>query len=55
MTDNDKKLIETAKNLDCIDWGCVSSLIEKADTVEAKSILKGIEVRLYHQEEGRNI
>ena len=48
---SDKELIEEADRLDPIDWGCVSKLIKKADSEEAKNVLRRIRNTLYHREE----
>ena len=51
MTDNDKQLIKNANHLYCVDWYLADKMVEKADTVEAKTELQNIAKRLYHKEE----
>lgn len=51
MTDIDKELIDQANGISYIDWFCIESLIEKAESKEAKDRLNCLMVLKYHQEE----
>lgn len=51
MTENDKQLIKNANHLYCVDWYLADKMVEKADTVEAKTELQNIAKRLHHKEE----
>jgi len=51
MTENDKKLIEKAEHLWCVDWYLADKMAEMADAPETKEKLKDIAKRLYHKEE----
>ena len=51
LTTNDRKLIETALNLPCIEWDKVDNLIKRADTNECRERLRNIRSELYHREE----
>lgn len=51
MTENDKKLIEKAEHLWCVDWYLADKMVEKADAPETKDRLKNIAKRLHHKEE----
>lgn len=44
MTENDKKLIEQARTMNCISYMDIYDLIEKADTEEAKSQLHSMQI-----------
>lgn len=51
MTKKDKKLIKKANECCAVQWFKVEKMMEEAETEEAKSILKSISSKLYHQEE----
>ncbi len=51
MTENDKKLIEKALELDCIDWAVAGVYAKHAESPEAKEQLRKIESVLYRTEE----
>lgn len=51
MSEDDKKLIETAKKLNSSQWGVCSELESKASSKEAKEMIKRIAIRLYHIDE----
>lgn len=51
MTDNDKKLIEQARECSPQEWGKVADMEDRADTCEARLELKSIRCALYHREE----
>lgn len=51
MSEKDKLLIDKANKIICFEWGKIDILIEQAESLEAKEILRGIQNRLYHLEE----
>lgn len=51
MSENDKRLIEQARDIDYIDWYKISGLIEQAESEEAKERLHSIHSSKYHTEE----
>lgn len=51
MSENDKRLIEQARDIDYIDWYKISGLIEQAESEEAKERLHSIQSSKYHTEE----
>ena len=51
MTEKDKQLIKEANETPCWWWTEIESLIEKAESQEAKEELKQIEKYLRHKEE----
>lgn len=51
MTDKDKKLVEKARKISYTEWGYIDSLIEEADTEEAKRLLHSIQGYKYRIEE----
>lgn len=53
MSEDDKKLIETAKKLNSSQWGVCSDLERKASSKEAKEMIKRIAIRLYHIDENK--
>ncbi|WP_304649658.1 hypothetical protein [uncultured Duncaniella sp.] len=51
MTEKDRSLIARARRLPPSYWGDIDSLIEQADTDEAKEALMTIQKALHHAEE----
>lgn len=51
MTENDIKLLQQARNLPYTEWYMVDNLIQQADTDECRSLLRAIEIDLYHSDE----
>lgn len=51
MTEKDKNLIARARRLPPSYWGDIDSLIEQADTDEAKDALRTIQKAKHHAEE----
>lgn len=51
MTDKDKRLIEEARDTHYTRWYEIESLIEQADTEEARLQLTRICISKYHKEE----
>jgi len=54
MTEKDRNLIKFAMNLPCTQWGKIDTMIAKAETEEAKSILTDVQKMLLHKEEYLN-
>lgn len=53
MSDRDKKMIDEACGIDCIKWYEIDTLIEQAESPEAKEELRIIRNHKYHLEEMR--
>lgn len=51
MSDKDKMLIEKAREINCTEWYLIGSLIEQAESNEAKERLHIIQSSKYHTEE----
>lgn len=51
MSEKDKALIEKAWKISCFEWNEIDSLIEQAESPEAKEELKVIRNHKYHLEE----
>lgn len=51
MSDKDRILIEKAWNTHCSDWNSISSLINQAESKEAKERLRVIRNYKYHMDE----
>lgn len=54
MNERDKRLINTAWNVSCSRWYEINSLIEEAESTEAKEKLTTIRNYKYHIEEYTN-
>lgn len=53
MTENDIQLIEEARALPYHLWYRVSDLVEKADSAQAKEMLRQISIEYHHREEAQ--
>lgn len=53
MSDRDIKMIDEAWGIDCIKWYEIDTLIEQAESPEAKEKLRIIRNHKYHLEEIR--